>query len=1765
MDSISKTKLTTLLELLQYRASALSGSEHNTAFTYLKDGERVSGSITYAELDSQARNIAAHLQGATKRGDRVLLIFPPSIEYIAAFFGCVYAGVIAVPALPPSNARTFPRLQLIAQDAQARIALTLADIEDKIADFKMDSDSFVNQLSWLSIDRVADASAHWKAPSILPSDIAFLQYTSGSTGSPKGVMVSHSNILANVHVIHCAFGMRPSDVIVSWLPPHHDMGLIGKILYPVYAGCHCVQFPPAAFLMRPLRWLKLLSDYRARITGAPNFAYDLCVDKITDEQKQSLDLSHLEFALNGAEPIRAQSLRRFADAFSQCGFRAESITPVYGLAESTLMVSANIHREQSRSWSTVSVNKEALALDRIEICSTQADAVEIVSAGLAVCSDHHFVIAALSTFALQPDKAVGEIWVHGPSVAHGYWNRPDESQTTFSGKLAGSDEVYLRTGDLGFIDNGELYITGRIKDLMIINGRNVYPQDVETTIEQIDPAFRTNGCAVFWLEEGDSSGLVIIQEIESRKEASIEELSTKVKIELAEQHEITNVVAILLVKAGRIPRTSSGKIQRSQCRKLFLADEFSAIWTWTSVQANNTPKEFVVPQSESECRLAAIWEGILGAKNISATDNFFELGGHSLLATSLISRIRTAFAIDLPLRDLFEAPTLAALARQIDATRQDQGGLSAPAIVPIDRSHALPLSFAQQRLWFLDQLQPGSAFYNIPGTLRLAGRLDIDVFDRVLNEITRRHESLRTRFAVNDDTPVQCVSPVLPLTLSVTDLSGLAPSAREARARQLEQDEAKTPFDLSAGPLIRVGLLRLADEDHIALFTLHHIVSDGWSMGVLLNEVVTLYAAYVQNLPSPLPDLAIQYADFSHWQRQWLAGETLARQLNYWTTQLGGAPTLLPLPTDRPRPALQSYRGANVPFTVSARTTTALHALNQQTQATLFMTLTAVFNVLLARYSGQTDICIGTPIANRNRAETEALIGFFVNTLVLRTQVNPDSSFDSLLQQVRTTALDAYAHQDVPFEQLVDALKPERSMSHAPLFQVMLALQNAPMDRQDLPGLTLVPVATENATAKFDLTLSFVEADGQLLGSFEYNTDLFDAATIARMAGHFTHLLEAVVADPASRIGDLPMLGEAERRQLLLDWNDTVTAYPAHPIRTGTPTLHQLFEAQAARTPNNVAVVFDGATLSYAELNARANQLAHYLRGIGVGAEDLVGICVERSLEMIIGLLGILKAGGAYVPLDPAYPQERLTYMLTDAQPAIVLTQQAVQERVNLTCIRNLCLDSDVALLAQQPDHNPDPINVAGDLAYVIYTSGSTGKPKGALLQHDNVLRLFDATASWFNFNEHDCWSLFHSFAFDFSVWEIWGALLHGGKLVVVPYSVTRSPGEFHALLANEGITILNQTPSAFQQLIAADVSLGHPATLKLRHVIFGGEALNTAALEPWFQARGDTLPQLINMYGITETTVHVTYQALSAAGNTSAASVGRPIPDLSTYILDSHQNPVPIGVAGELCIGGAGLARGYLNRPDLTAEKFIPHPYSLTPGARLYRSGDLARYLPDGSIDYLGRIDHQVKIRGFRIELGEIEAALSTIAGVKEAVVLAREDQPGDKRLVAYLVAHDAQFVPDALQLRANLLQSLPDYMVPAYFVTLEVMPLTSNGKIDRRALPAPDTTRSATGYVAPATPTEEALARIWADVLKLDQVGIHDNFFELGGHSLLATSLISRIREDFQIDLALRTLFEQPTISVVASLIEEQIMREIESMSDDDANSLASAMNNQ
>ncbi len=1351
------------------------------------------------------------------------------------------------------------------------------------------------------------------------------------------------------------------------------------------------------------------------------------------------------------------------------------------------------------------------------VCATiaecTADTDTQVSIGRPIANTQVYILDRY----LQPVPigVPGELYIGGVCLARGYLRRPELTKEKFIPNPF-SEEAGARlykTGDKArYTSDGNIEYFGRSDYQAKIRGFRIEMGEIEATLTKHTSVQEV--IVTSWEKQVDDKQIVayIVPNGENPQKIELREF---LKQKLPE-YMIPSAFVIL----EAMPLTLNGKINR----RALPAPDFES----------SNSVSFIPPSTPRQQAIANIFTEVLQLQQVGIHDNFFELGGHSLNATQVASRLQETFGVELSLRSLFTFPTLGELDKYIGTLEQTKSGLEIPPIEPVSCDIVnLPLSWAQTRLWFIEQLQGGTAAYNIPVAVQITGVLDINALEQSLREIVWRHQVLRTSYHNIDGNAAQVISQEASVILPVVDLQQLPKLEQSEIVQHLAILEAQQPFDLSKSPLLRVTLLQLGQHSHVLLLTMHHIVSDGWSMGILIQELFALYPAFALMQPSPLPELPIQYADFAVWQQKWLQGQALESHLNYWKQQLAFAPPLLELPTDRPRPPIQTFHGSSWEFRLSLELTEKLNQLSKNFGTTLFMTLLAAFVTLLCRYTHQDDILIGTPIANRNRKEIEPLIGFFVNTLVMRSRIQGNPSFAQLLEQVQQVTLEAYEHQDVPFEQLVEVLQLERNLSHSPLFQVMFALQNAPIGKLELPGLNFAVLEIETTTSKFDLTLSMEETSEGLIGSWEYNRHLFDEETIARIAGHFQTMLTAIVTNPQQPIRELPILFDTEQHQLLSVWNEAQTQYPSEKC------IHQLFEEQVQQTPDAIAIIFEDQQLTYSELDDRANQLAHHLQSLGVEKEVKVGLCVERSLEMVLGILGILKAGGVYVPLDPAYPQERLAFMLQDARTEVLLTQQNLVKTLPVEAINQtkvVCLDTDWENICLRQGE-VIPLNATRDenLAYVIYTSGSTGQPKGTLVSHKNVVRLFQATQSWHHFNKQDVFPLFHSYAFDFSVWEIWGALLYGGRLVIVPHWLSRSPEDFYKFLYTQQVTVLNQTPSAFRQLIRAEESLGTAKELNLRLVIFGGEALEIEYLRPWFERHGDQFPQLFNMYGITETTVHVTYCRVRMTDLEAGSRniIGRPIPDLQVYILDQYQQQVPIGVKGEMYVGGEGVTRGYLNQPSLTALKFVPHPFS---DKRLYKSGDLARYLANGNLEYLGRIDHQVKIRGFRVELGEIENTLAKHPSVQESVVVVRSTELGDNQLIGYVIP-DKQQAVTLSDLRNFLLKKIPEYMIPSTFVFLEALPLTANGKVNVQALKAPDTIRPELeeAFVAPCTEEEKILAAIWTKILGLEKVGIDDNFFALGGDSIRSIQVQSQAKKQ-GLYFSIQQLFQYQTIKQLA-----------------------------
>jgi amino acid adenylation domain-containing protein len=1731
----------TVVELLRRRACE---QPTQLAYTFLLDGEGEEARLTYGELDARARAIATLLQSLDVTGGRVLLLYPSGLDYIAAFFGCLYAGVVAVPAYPPRPAaqnRNFPRLRAIVNDCSPTVALStgaiLGAVEKRLAQHPD-----LMSMRWLSTDNLSAALANeWQEPALSSHTLAFLQYTSGSTATPKGVMVSHGNLLHNERMISLAFGQTAQSIIVGWLPLYHDMGLIGNVLQPLYLGARCILMAPTAFLQRPLRWLDAIARYKATTSGGPNFAYELCVRKTTAEQRAGLDLSSWTTAFNGAEPVRPETMQRFAEVFGPCGFRFESFAPCYGLAEATLIVTGG---RPSAEPIVTKFDAAGLEHNQVRPASATDQARSLVNCGRTLLSQKLVLVEPESATQCGPDS-VGEIWVAGPSVTHGYWQRPEETAQTFDAYLADVGAgPFLRTGDLGFLHEGRLFVTGRLKDLIVIRGRNHYPQDIEATVERSHAALRPGCGAAFSIDVADEERLVVVQEIEHRQRPDMNAVHDAIRQALFEEHEVL-AHAILLVPPGSIPKTSSGKNQRHACRAKFLANSLDVLHEWRVAPAVEPDAPALVASagpvvSEIEAWLIAHLAARLGrdACAIDVNQAITLYGLDSLAAIELTHKIETALGVNLSLASVLQSPTIAQVANEVAA--QMTTAASAPKLIcaaGAAAAEAQPLSHGQQALWFLYQLAPESAAYNLAGAVRIRADLDVRALRQAFQSLVERHATLRTTFALGQDKPVQRVSASAQVACHEIDAAHWS----EAALRERLSAEAQAPFDLTTGPVLRVSLFRRAAQEYVVLLVVHHIVADFWSLAVLVHELGLFYQAHQGDGAAPLPPLVLQYTDYVRWQMETLAGHEGERLWSYWQKQLAGDLPVLDLPTDRPPPAVQSYRGDSHPFRLSTELTAALHALSRQQSATLYMTLLAAFQTLLHRYTGQKDILVGSPTAGRTRGELADLVGYFVNPLVLRADLSGDPPFKVLLSQVRQTVLAAFEHQEYPFSLLVERLQPARDASRPPLFQAMFALQKAQLlDEQGLTSfalgeagarlqlgeLALESVVLAQRVAQFDLTLLMAEAEGQLQASLQYNSDLFEAATIERLARHFETLLAGIVAQPEQRVGALPLLPATEREQLLCAWNDTARDYPVGDC------LHELFAAQAARTPDAVALVCEETRLTYRELNRRANQLAHYLQRLGVGPESLVGICVERSVEMVVGVLGILKAGGAYVPLDPQYPKERLAFMLADTAAQVLLTQQSLLAGLPGGAAQLVCLEHDWAALEQEPTENPTTTTTADNLAYVIYTSGSTGRPKGVAIAHRSAAAFLHWAHETFTAAELASVLAATSLCFDLSVFELFAPLTCGGTVVVAANALA-----LPTIAPTQPVTLVNTVPSAMTELVRLD---GVPPTVQT--INLAGEPLPGALVQQLYERA--TVRRVVNLYGPSEDTTYSTY-AVQPRASERAPSIGRPIANTQVYLLDQTLQPVPVGVPGELYLGGAGLARGYLNRPELTAERFVPNPFGELSGARLYRTGDLARYRPNGELEFLGRIDQQVKVRGYRIELGEVEAVLNQHAAISECVVLARaENGNADKRLVAYIVPA-ATATLDSHELRSYLTERLPTFMVPSAFVLLDALPLTPNGKVDRKALPAPELmpADAAPDYLAPRTPVEELLSGLWCEVLRLPGVNVHANFFDLGGHSLLATQLVARVRATFRVDLPLRALFEAPTVAGLTTRIEQQL----------------------
>ncbi|WP_338885026.1 amino acid adenylation domain-containing protein [Xenorhabdus sp. TH1] len=1650
--------------------------------------------LSYAELNQRANQLAHRLIAfGIRPDDRVALCVGRSLDMIIGMLGILKAGAGYVPFDPEYPAE---RLAYQLSDSTPKLLLTQKQLQPslpltEVPFWLLDDENYLNV--------AAQQPTHNPDASQSAHHLAYIIYTSGSTGLPKGVMLEHRNVVNFIHAQHQISHPQPGDRILQFATMAFDTSV--SDIFPTLTAGATLVLRPAHIRVPDIEFIDFLQQQKITIMDVPTAFWHQWVQEMKADRTGFSPYLHT--VIVGGEKAE---YRHWVDWQSLPETQRCRWINTYGPTETTVIVTSLI------------LNSD-----------TPTEIIHSIPIGRPNANSRIYILDPSGQPV--PIGVSGEIYIGGAGVARGYLNRPELTAERFIPDPF-SKEANARlykSGDLGrWLPDGNIEYLGRNDFQVKIRGFRIELGEIEAQLAACDGV--KDVVVIAREETADDKRLVAYLIPQPGVTLTPSHLREQLSIHLME-HMIPSAFVIL----DTFPLSGSGKLDR----KALPAPDRTAI----------ASREYEVPQGDIEQKLAEIWQSLLGLEQVGRHDHFFELGGHSLLTVQMATRLRQVFNRKVDLQDLFTHPILSDLAQSLDTTNQPLQHATQPVILPADRQQILPLSWAQQRLWFLAQLDPAAqTAYHISGGLRLQGQLNLNALQAALDKIVARHEILRTTIKMEEGIVRQVIADAeRGFKLTIKDLSQLTETEKQAAIDTAAQFETNHPFDFALEPLIRGQLLKLANNEHVLLLTQHHMISDGWSLNILIYEFTTLYRAFIQGQNDPLPALTVQYADYALWQQQWLQGEVREKQVSFWREALQGAPALLELPTDRPRPAVQSYHGDQVAFTLSPALSDGLKALSQRHGATLFMTLLAAWSILLARISGQHDIVIGTPIANRQHRELEPLIGFFANTLALRIKLEDNPTVSTLLAQVKAHALAAYVHQDLPFEQLVEALQPPRSLSYSPIFQVMLALDNTPIQQSlELPGLVLDELPLARRSTHFDLSLSMNDTNNGLAGELEYASDLFDRASIERLARYLQTLLAAMVADDALRIQDLPLLQPQQRKQVLVDFNHTAQPYPQDKL------IHQLFEQQVEQTPDALALVFGDDQLSYAELNRHANQLAHHLIASGVRPDDRIAICADRSLDLIIGLYGILKAGAGYIPLDPEYPTERLAYQLSDSQPAWLLTQCHLQTRLPTQDIPTLLMDDDAHrnAVAQQPTHNPDVRQLGlqpHHLAYIIYTSGSTGKPKGVMLEHRNVMNFIHAQRQTSQPQWGDRILQFATIAFDTSVSDIFPTLASGATLVLRPPHIRIPDITFVTFLREQKITIIDM-PTAFWHHWVQEMMAGRSGFSPYLHtLIVGGEKAEHRHLINWLSHPETQSCRWINSYGPTETTVIATTLKLDSQNLQQLEGVipiGYPLPNTRIYILDTQGQPVPIGISGEIHIGGAGVARGYLNQPDLTTEKFIPDPFSEQTEARMYKTGDLGRWLPNGTIEYLGRNDFQVKLRGFRIELGEIETRLAACEGVSDAVVIARAEENGDKRLIAYLIPQSGVTLNPAY-LREQLSTSLMEHMLPSTFVMLDAFPLTANGKLDRKALPAPD--RSAVvsrEYEAPQGDTEQILATVWQSLLGLEQVGRHDNFFELGGHSLLVVNLIEELRQhDLFLDVS--TVFSALTLAAMSARLNQNSAR--------------------
>lgn len=1716
----------TVTELLRRRAE---WQPDQTAFTFLLDGDTRT-SLTYADLDRRARAIAAALQPRLHAADRALVAYESSLEFIATFFGCLYAGVIAVPVAPPGR-RGANRFRAIAEACGAAVSLSHDERRRRARFASIDSRGALPNLDIAACD--VSLAAEWRPPAATRDATAFLQFTSGSTAQPRGVVLTHNNLLHNQVAIRDEFRTTSESSVFGWLPLHHDMGLIGTVLHPIFMGIPCVLMSPAHFIERPIRWLRALSHYRSTISGGPNFAYDLCIRRTSVEERASLDLSAWKVAFNGAEPVRPQTLRSFASTFSAAGFSPEAFHPCYGLAEATLFVAG-----RARGPAPVTARFDRALLASGVACpgdGRDEHSREMIAYERGTAAQDLHIVRADQPTLCSPGE-VGEIWIAGPSIARGYWDQPEETANTFGAHIAEvADRPFLRTGDLGFIHEGHLFISGRLKDLIILRGRNLYPEDIERSVEASHPMLRPGAGVAFSVDVDGVERLVVVHEVErSYRSETCDAVVNAVRQAVADQHDV-QVDMLVLVTIGEIPTTTSGKVQRGVCKARYLEgtlDEVARITAPTLDGFDEPPaREDLLSLTDDDRRervIALVRHAVglvLGvpAALVDISVPPATLGLDSLMSVDLQHRLERSLGVQMSSAVLLKQSSLTAVGDYACDLLASRSSKTKPG-EPADKEFAL--SEGQHALWLMDQLAGGGPQGLLSRAIAVHGPLDVPAFINALRRLVKRHAALRTTVGSRNGEPMQWVHDEDNADVTFTDAAGWSHQALLDRVRR----EVSRPMPLERAPLFRASLLRQSDQEHVLVLTVHHAIADFWSVAVMLNDLEEYYSADRAGRSDVLLPLDASYGDYVNWEQELLQGDAIETLWGYWRRQLHGAPLVLDLHGDRVRPPVRTFRGATCWCDVEPSVVRQLKALAKTRGVTLFAVLLAAYQVLLHRHTGHTDLLVGVQVANRRDAAWRGLVGYLVNLVVMRGDLTGNPTFVALLDRTRSTLAAALAHQDLPFPTLVERLRPERDLSRPPVVQCSLVLlSDHGFNRPEiaalaagarnahvrLSDLSLSPFGVEPIASEFDLSLTLAETGQWLTGRFDYNSDLFDAETVRLVTTRWQTLLTAVATRPTDQVSLVPVMTESERQRILeTGQGDRRT------VREDA--THRIFEAHVSNASE--AVVADEASeWTFQQLNARANQLARYLRRLGVGAETRVALCSGRSTTMLVSALAVLKAGGAYVPLDPSHPPRRLAWILGDANAPVLIADRAADGLFASYRGQLIWLDRTWDAVADEDPgnlpHDTDPEHAA----YVLYTSGSTGLPNGVVVSHHALSNLLGSMQRRPGLTRTDRLLSVTTLAFDIAGLELFLPLTSGASLMIASQETVADGARLAARIASWNATMMQATPATWQMLVDAGWAGKRDMT-----VLCGGEALSVELAARLVSG----CAAVWNMYGPTETTIW------SMAGQVSVGEggigLGRPIENTEIHLLDSQRQPVPIGVSGELYIGGDGLARGYLGRPELTAERFVPHPFSDEPGRRLYRTGDRARLRADGSVEFLGRVDHQIKLRGFRIDPSEVEAVAVLHPLVHQAVVVAHQDLRGDPVLIAYVVGDPS----GEASLRDQLAATLPSYMVPASIVFLSTLPLTPNGKVDRTALPAlPSTAAGAPGRSrAPADGLERTIADIWRDVLQIDRVGVADNFFDLGGHSLLLNRVRAQLVRTLQREIPVLELFRHPTVAALA-----------------------------